>query len=162
MALRAVVGLVVLALFVLALSTGCASRLRTSVRYDHETDFAAIQEIAWDPAGVAPIKGQAKEDRVYARSVIRSGFERKGLRFVEPAQADALVFLAMGVHSRVRTEGMSSWGDLAGLSIDLVRPNDRYLYWSGWATVTWYEDKMDTRTEIDNAVASIMEQYPPH
>ena len=161
MALRAVVGLVVL-IVVPAMLAGCGSRLRTSVRFDHDTDFSAIRKLAWDPAGVAPITGEAKKDRKHARVVIRSGFEAKGLQFVEPADADALVFLAMGVHSRVRTEGMSSWGDLAGLSIDLVRPDDRYLYWSGWASVTWYEDKMDARTEIDKAVAQILEHFPPN
>lgn len=142
----------------LALATGCASRLSGDVRYDQDVDFAALKTFAFEKdLDATPEARRANVGT--ARAAIEKSLTAKGYRFVDRGAADVWIKIASGRINKSSSSGQAGWGTYGGIQLDMVRPDGSFL-WEGWAVETWRES-MDPATEIEKAVALILEQFPP-
>ncbi len=177
-------------LLTVLLSAACAAGIKTSADWNQEANFTAFQNNAWTPDDPAsPGIDQLTDGRI--RAAIEANLNGKGLREVPLEQADLAVDYQVTTEDQTNyTTTSTGWGGGYGrygagwggvgvstsssttrattytngtLVIGLFSRETREVLWHGSGTTKLRENPSPAeRTEtVNNAVAKILEQFPP-
>ncbi len=126
-----------------ALVAGCAG-LSVHSNFNPATDFDKYRTYAWVPAEQNLPPGSPAEQRIQAD--VDRELLTKGLMAVPPGvEPDFLVAYHVGPHGT--------------LALELIDPTTREAFWRGTASDVVENARSGGR--IDEAVAKLMERYPP-
>jgi hypothetical protein len=165
----------------LLMGAAACSSLSYHSDYDEQADFSVYQSFTWIGGSYEPVEGGPGDASFFERSV-RAAVEKElfdmGFEVLQEGRADMLVaYHASGKETaQANTEdygyayGRWAYSDVSvqsyregTLIIDLIDAGTKELVWRGWATGTVQENlNSEERTKrIQEAVAKIMDQYPP-
>ncbi len=165
----------------LLLALGCAS-LEVDHDYDPSVDFSTLHTFGWLPRSPDPSAQELTVKRI--QQAVTVHLQAKGLT---PATDNPDFLIGMQVSGRTTDAGSVGVGASIGIPIgpasislgtgrsrhrekregtlvlDFVSPTDRALLWHGSATGTVHPEGSpeDQEKRINQAVAEMLEQFPP-
>lgn len=162
----------------LLFTVGCDD-LKTTVSYDRNADFSAIQTYAWGVSSHAHISALGKSVLV---SAVDSELEAKGLRKVS-SQADVLVTYVADANDRV-VVGRSGHGSGLGpewdtgvqgtppassvetyregsVVVDIHQREGKHLIWRGSVSGVVSSNPKEIEKTIKKATAKLFKKFPP-
>ena len=171
------------------LGVGCAT-LRVSNDYDAAVDFSKMKTYAWQhdtqpKTGNMRLDNDLQDQRI--RAFIEQVLQAKGYGKADRGSADFLIGYQLGLQQKVKSDnvqtgigfGMGSRGrygsigissgadvktyDEGMLLIDVLDPESEALLWRGTGTdaVSPHGDREKKTQALNNAVAKILEPFPP-
>lgn len=148
------------ALLLLLLGAACATQYRSDAHFDRSFDFSKVQHLAIRPADpdmpIATESNRATIDRA-----IRANLEGKGYTFVPERDAELILIVHAGVHSRVRLSGAVPSSDEGRLIINFVTSDKGDSVWYGWIETTWRGVVAeDVDAVIEEAVDELLAGFP--
>lgn len=161
-------------------STGCSS-LSYHSDYNREVDFSVYQSFTWIGGSYEPVETGASSSALFEQRV-RSAVEEElaGMGFTIRSEGEADMLIAYHASAKETIDsnpqdygyayGRWAYSDVdvrsyreGTLIIDLIDAGTKELVWRGWATGTVQENLSSEERDkrIRDAVAKIMDQYPP-
>jgi hypothetical protein len=162
---------------------GCSS-LSYYSDYDKQADFSVYRSFTWIGGNFEPAEGGALASsgaamiETQVRRAVESNLAAMGFTIRNEGESDMLIAYYAGAKDQVDTSptdygyayGRWAYSDVqvksyreGTLIIDLIDAERNELVWRGWATGT-IQDNLNAEQRakrIDDAVAKIMENYPP-
>jgi hypothetical protein len=152
---------------------GCSS-LRVATDYDHAIDFTKYHTYRWAPTRVAESESlradhsllEARIKRAVDRELAARGFERRSegptdliVVFYASRQHRVEVYPSYGYPRHWRTAHAYHYRE-GTIVLDFVDTRLDQMVWRGWATEV-LGDPEDAEERINEAIAKILERFPP-
>jgi hypothetical protein len=173
------------AILLLTLCSAHAFAQKITSDFDKATDFSTFKTYAWAPGTASPYHNLD----LYIQMVVDEAFSKKGMRRVDPKEADLLVaYFAAGdtevsmggftdptftATGGVPINGTTMWSSgvavgavgssirKGSLAIEMYDRRQQKMVWQAAAKDTMKEKMAERTAQLDKALVKMMDRYPP-